>query len=582
MTAVPRGTDEVERLKAVRRYNILATLFEAEAAFDRITTLAARLFDVPIALVSLVDEFRAWFKSCHGFDSYEIGWDDTICSFAVLTDDVLVVPDTKNDPRFACQPFALNEPDIRFYASAPLITLDGFNIGNFCLVDSKPHQDLTAGQRATLADLAAMVVDELEFRLLARKLAQMDSALLAVTRGVSTATGEEFFSTLVQHLTQALNVDYAFIGELVEKESPRIKNLARCDRGKILDNIEYSAMGTPSQQVIEHKQVCYYSEDIQTHFPLALPLAQIGADSFMTTPLLDSTGGVLGLLGVINRKPLKNIQLAESVLTIFATRAVAELERKQAQAECAQILLSEQAARAAAEAANANKNEFISTLSHELRTPLNAMLGWSRLLLEKKRDEATTTRALETIERNARMQSRLIEDLLDVTRIEQGKIRLKCYPIALTPVIAAAINAVQPAADAKKIRLEPMLAPCPGMVCADPDRLQQVVCNLLSNSIKFTPIGGRVEIRLAPSQSNAQFQVIDTGKGIEPELLPYIFDRFRQAEGTSNKTQTGLGLGLAIVSHLVKLHGGTIWAESPGEGQGATFTVRLPLMNVPR
>jgi signal transduction histidine kinase len=149
-------------------------------------------------------------------------------------------------------------------------------------------------------------------------------------------------------------------------------------------------------------------------------------------------------------------------------------------------------------------------------------------------------------------------------------------------VIAVAINAVQPAADAKKIRLEVMLVPCPGIISADPDRLQQVVCNLLSNSIKFTPIGGRVEIRVACSESSAQFQVIDTGIGIKPELLPYIFDRFWQAESTSNKTQTGLGLGLAIASDLVKLHGGTICAESSGEGQGATLTVTLPLMNVPR
>ena len=176
LTPHPIPPNEVERLNALRRYNILDT--PPEETFDRITALAARLFDVPIALVSLVDEFRAWFKSCYGFDTYELPRDATICSFAVLCDDVLVVPDTRDDPRFACKSFAVSEPGIRFYAGAPLITHDGFNLGTLCLVDSKPHPQLSKEQQANLVDLAAMVVDELELRLAVNEVAQMDTALL--------------------------------------------------------------------------------------------------------------------------------------------------------------------------------------------------------------------------------------------------------------------------------------------------------------------------------------------------------------------------------------------------------------------
>ncbi|MCC5653308.1 PAS domain-containing protein [Nostoc sp. XA013] len=256
-------------------------------------------------------------------------------------------------------------------------------------------------------------------------------------------------------------------------------------------------------------------------------------------------------------------------------------ELKIAEAEREQLLNSEQAARKEAEAANHTKDEFISILSHELRTPLNAMLGWSRLLLNNQQDQVTLIRGLETIERNAKMQSQLIEDLLDITRIAEGKIRLELSPIELAPVIEAAINALQLVADAKQIRLSSMIASCPGTVNADPNRLQQVIWNLLSNAIKFTPSGGEVEVRLACSHERAEIKIIDTGKGIEAEFLPYIFDGFRQAEETSNKTQTGLGLGLAIVYHLVELHGGTITAASLGAGQGSTFVLTLPLIAVP-
>ncbi|HEY9812998.1 MAG TPA: response regulator, partial [Candidatus Sericytochromatia bacterium] len=227
--------------------------------------------------------------------------------------------------------------------------------------------------------------------------------------------------------------------------------------------------------------------------------------------------------------------------------------------------------------ANRIKDEFLATLSHELRTPLNSMLGWARLLRTRTFDQVTTTRALETIERNANVQSQLIEDILDVSRIITGKHRLNIRPVELVTVIEGAMNAVRPAAEAKEIELQTVLASSNNLILGDSDRLQQILWNLLSNAIKFTPNHGRVEVRLEHINSEVEIQVSDTGRGINPNFLPYVFDRFRQADGTSTRSHAGLGLGLAIVRHLVELHGGTVHATSLGEGLGATFTVKLPI-----
>ncbi len=227
--------------------------------------------------------------------------------------------------------------------------------------------------------------------------------------------------------------------------------------------------------------------------------------------------------------------------------------------------------------ANRAKDEFLATLSHELRTPLNAILGWVRLLRSGTLDPTGARRGPEIIERNTRVLAQLIEDLLDVSRIITGKLRLDIVSVDLVSVVVAAMEAVQAAADAKAIRLEASLDPCLGPVPADPDRLQQVVWNLLTNAIKFTPSGGRVDVGLERADSVARITVSDTGKGIPRELLPFVFDRFRQEETSIGRRHGGLGLGLAIVRHIVELHGGVVRAESPGEGRGASFTVDLPL-----
>jgi len=816
----PIPANEVDRLNALHRYRILDT--PPEVAFDRITALAARLFKMPIALISLVDESRAWFKSCVGFGASEVPRNATLCSFAVLSDVPLIIPDARLDDRFACNSFVQSEPGVRFYAGAPLLSHDGFNLGTLCLLDSQPREPLTPEQEATLVDLAAMVVDELELRLAAHKITQMDTALLEITQGVSKVTGEAFFEALVQHFAKVLEIDYVYIGLIKGDEPKLMSTIATCAHGQIVDNLEYLLRDTPCWEVIEQGKICCYPRNMQAHFPNAPLLKPLSIEGYIAIPLFDSDRFPLGLLGVMDSEPLENVQLAETLLTIFAQRIATELERqqteqtrdrflavgsdvqviikadgdfqwvspaserllgwtpeemiarpwtdfvhsddlnrsaseadslfsgnetlafenryrhkdgsyrwlrwraqlhpeeqvlygtavditaakhleaertqaeeryrtlfesidegfciievlfdqnnvavdyrfvevnpafeqqsgleqaigktirqiipnleeywfeiygnvaltgesvrvenrmeglnrwldvyafrieqpenrkvailfkditerKQIEADREQLLVSEQAAREAADRANRIKDEFLAVLSHELRSPLNPILGWAKILQSRTLDPAKTKQALATIERNAKLQSELIEDLLDVSRILQGKLRLTVSPVDLSMIVQAAIETVRLAAEAKSIQIKATFNAEVGQALGDATRLQQVIWNLLSNAVKFTPAGGHVEVRLEQAEDHGQIIVSDSGKGIEPDFLPYVFDYFRQEDGATTRKFGGLGLGLAIVRHLVELHGGIVLVDSKGEGLGATFTVKLPLMPI--
>jgi len=303
---------------------------------------------------------------------------------------------------------------------------------------------------------------------------------------------------------------------------------------------------------------------------LAQAYAKVGCKAWISVPLLIEGQAVGGLSLSFSTVP----RLSESdraFVLALAQQSAQSIDR-------ARLYESESQARTQAEAANRIKDEFLAVLSHELRTPLNPILGWARLLRRGNLDSSKTAVALETIERNTQLQVQLIEDLLDISRILQGKLSLNSTPINLKTTLKAAIETVSLAAEAKNIQIQTQLEPNVGDVLGDATRLQQVVWNLLTNAIKFTPTGGRVEVELKRIDSYAQIQVRDTGKGIKPEFIPYVFDTFRQADSSITRTFGGLGLGLAIVRHVVELHGGTVKAESFGEGQGATFTVTLPLL----
>ncbi|HEY9763290.1 MAG TPA: ATP-binding protein [Trichocoleus sp.] len=280
-------------------------------------------------------------------------------------------------------------------------------------------------------------------------------------------------------------------------------------------------------------------------------------------------------IGSYTGTPVYNSE-RQIILAVVTMRDVTA--QRQAQIDLARSLQAEQTAREHAETANRLKDEFLAVLSHELRSPLNPILGWTKLLRSRPFDPQTTDRALETIERNAQLQAQLIEDLLDVSRILQGKIALNLTDVNLASVIEAALETVRLTADAKSVALQTQIHDGVGQVKGDAARLQQIVWNLVSNAVKFTPQGGVIDVRLQRSGAYAQIQVKDTGKGIKPEFLPHLFEYFRQEDSTTTRKFGGLGLGLAIVRHITEIHGGTVWAESPGEGLGSTFTVELPLL----
>ncbi|MFC5512763.1 ATP-binding protein [Massilia jejuensis] len=310
--------------------------------------------------------------------------------------------------------------------------------------------------------------------------------------------------------------------------------------------------------------------------------------SYLAVPVTAGSGEVLGTMFFGHPEPGIFTERTERIVRGIAAQAAVALDNtrlyeaaQQAAEERKVLLESEREARAEAERSSQMKDEFLATLSHELRTPLSAILGWAQVLRRGGKDEADLQRGLQTIERNARAQAQLIEDLLDMSRITSGKVLLDMQSLNPQGFLDAAIETVRPAADAKNIRIEKRFALNPGMIAGDPARLQQVVWNLLSNAIKFTPRDGLVTVELSPGEGSVVVTVRDTGAGIRPEFITHVFERFRQADASMTRRHGGLGLGLAIVKHLIEQHGGTVRAESAGEGQGASFAFELPLAKAP-
>jgi signal transduction histidine kinase/DNA-binding response OmpR family regulator len=397
---------------------------------------------------------------------------------------------------------------------------------------------------------------------------------------------------------QIVEAQEAAVG-LINSDGKTLRYFFRCD---INDNSGPASSGVPkvAEPALKHL--------VATRRPLRLNdsdelLRTNGktsdlVHSFLGAPIL-SAAGVYGWVYLLNKLNADDFTEADerlaatlatqvaiayenAMLYSDAQRHAGELqleitERKNAEEERARLLVREQAARAEAEQANRTKDEFLAVLSHELRTPLSAILGWSHLVRTGKLDETQMSRAFETIERNARSQSQLIDDLLDVSRIITGKLQIEPRPVDLCTVIEAAIDAVRPAFETKGVRFETALDPAACSVPGDANRLQQIFWNLFTNAIKFTPAEGKVNVKVERVGLGVCVSVSDSGIGITPEFLPYIFDRFRQADGSTTRVHGGLGLGLSIVKHLVQLHNGTVEVASKGKDEGATFTVSLPL-----
>ncbi len=408
-------------------------------------------------------------------------------------------------------------------------------------------------QQRFLAEASAVLVASLDYETTLTALARLIVPRLADWCTVDMLTDDRTIERLaVAHqdpskveLAWELNRHYP--NDLSEMEG--VSKVIRTGRPDLCSNIPAELLALVSRDA-EHLKA----------------LRQLGLKSSMIVPLI-AHNRVLGAITMMSAESDRHFTAADlSFAEDLAGRAALAVDNARLYREAQEV--------------NRLKDEFLATLSHELRTPLTAVLGWTRLLGTGQLDETTHKRALETIERNAQAQVQLIDDILDVSRIIRGKLRLDVRPTELSSVIEAAVDSVRPAAEAKSIRLQVVLDPRAGPVSGDPDRLQQVVWNLLSNAIKFTPKDGRVQVLLTRVNSHLELSVSDTGQGIEKKFLPYVFDRFRQADPSTTRKHGGLGLGLAIVRHLIELHGGTVTAESAGAGQGTTFKVSLPLMSV--
>jgi PAS domain S-box-containing protein len=408
-----------------------------------------------------------------------------------------------------------------------------------------------------------------------RRAAFLAEAATALTASLDYA---ETLARLV-HLAVPTLGDWAFID--VAEEGGAVNRLevahAQPEDSRLAENLRQAVPSMegagPQSEVLRCGQPVLVAEALQASLegPQREAVEAIGARSMMVVPLV-ARERCLAALTVVSAKSGRKYDRNDLELA-------AELARRAALAvDNARLYRASQEARKTAEKANRAKDEFLATLSHELRTPLTPILGWTVMLRSGNLDPPAVLRGLEVIERNVRAQTQLIGDLLDVSRIITGKLRLEVRPIDLPPVIEAGVDAVRPSAEAKEIRLNLDLAPGLPQVLGDPDRLQQVVWNLVSNAVKFTPQHGQIDVVLRKEDSHITLQVRDTGKGISADFLPYVFDRFRQADSTSTRSHGGLGLGLAIVRHLVELHGGTVDAASRGDGEGAVFTVNLPLM----
>ena len=357
-------------------------------------------------------------------------------------------------------------------------------------------------------------------------------------------------------------IEYAW--ELRRRYPPKddapngVPNVLRTGKAEIYTEItdEMMALGAIDQ---EHLRI---SLELKLRSAMVVPLVARGTTSGAITMVHDASSG--------RRYTNDDLLIAEEI----ARRAAIAVDN-------ARLYAAEQRARGAADEANRLKDEFLATVSHELRTPLNAILGWARMLATGAIEgEPKRERALGTIERNAVAMAQLIDDLLDVSRIISGKMRVEVELLDMPSVVEAAIESIEPAAAAKEITIRALLEPVPGAVLGDPNRIQQVVWNLLSNAVRFTPRGGKVEVITRQSASSVELCVSDSGAGIDPAFVPFVFDRFRQADGKVTRSHGGLGLGLAIARHLVELHGGTVHAHSEGPGRGATFTVKLPITAV--
>jgi PAS domain S-box-containing protein len=519
-----------ERLAAVRETGLLDT--PAEPEFDRLTRLAAKLTGAPVTFVSLVSEDRDFYKSCFGFPEPLAAerqlTGTTFCHFALVSKGPLVIENAIDHPVYRDVP-TVHTLGVRAYLGIPLVTRTGEAIGSFCAIDFKPRK-WTPLDIEVMQELAESTLREIELRSALRALdneqRRLNVLLQHIPVGVTFA--EPPSGRIIMRNRKANELIGDSAGRALSRESYELWS-----EGRVVPPYDWPLMRAIRGEEVRDGEFQLVRKDGRATW------VRIDA-----APVLDEEGQVMG--GISAFRDIDN------------QRALAM--------ENARLY-------EAAQQANRAKDDFFATVSHELRTPMTSIIGWARLLRMEQRESADAIEAVDAIASSAQLQAQLIDDLLDVSRIATGKLSLRLERISLNEAVKASVTAALPAAESKGVRLRIDLGPDVSLD-ADRQRLRQIVGNILSNSIKFTPAGGLVSIATRPTDAFATITVQDTGRGIDPTLLPYIFDRLRQERSAE---QGGLGLGLAIVKHLAEAHGGDIRAESDGRGKGATFEVRLPL-----
>jgi signal transduction histidine kinase len=526
---VRRAVTSRERLDAVRATGLLESPTEEE--FDRLTRLAARLTGAPVTFISLVGEDRDVYKSCFGFPeplaSERQMTGTTFCHYALVSKGPLVIENTAAHPIYRTVP-TVQSLGVAAYLGVPLVNSTGNAIGSFCAIDFKPRA-WTPLDVEVMQELAASTLREIELR---TTLASLDAE-------------QRRLDVLLQHIPVGVVFAEAPSGRIVMRNRQAVELLGERE----LDSPDWTIARPDGTSMTRDEWPI--SRALRGEVVRNEELLRKGPDGYQVWlrvhagPVLDVNGTIIG--GVV---AFHNID-KERLMAVQNERLYAEAQQ-----------------------ANRAKDDFFAAVTHELRTPMTAIIGWARLLKSHSLDESELTEAVDAITDSARLQAQLVDDLLDISRISTGKLSLKREPLSIKPLLEQTIGSSQPVAESKGLRLR-VKAEDDGVIEADPGRMRQIIGNLLSNAMKFTPRGGLIEVSSRTVESSVTITVRDTGRGIEPSLLPHIFERFRQA---TNAEAGGLGLGLTIVKHLVEIHGGEIHAESEGAGKGAVFIVRLPLM----
>jgi PAS domain S-box-containing protein len=574
------------------------------------TSLLEEIVDAAIAItaadmgnVQLLDQGTGTLKivASRGFEAPFLEFftavhrGDASCGAAMQSAERVVVEDVTTSPVFAGTPAldAVLAAGVRAVQSTPLLCRSGRLVGILSThyrVSRRPADrdlrvlDLLARQAA---DWIERTQHE-EERKRAQKALEEDLADSRLLADISTRLipEGEIDALLHEIIRAAIAVTDAAMGtiQLLDIGEGELRLLAwQGFEEPYVHLFHHVKLGTPSPSVsaleTARREVVPDTANSPLHVGTRLgeETEAAGVRALQSTPLISRSGRPLGVISTYWRQPHESTDRALRLLDLLARQAADLIERSQVEAERQALLESERRARAESERAARLKDDFLATLSHELRSPLNAILGWAQLIKVGSGDPRKVLRGVEVIDRNARAQAQLIGDLLDLSRIVNGKMRLNVHRVDLPVVLDAAIEAVRPAAAARRIRIDSVIEPIAQPLHGDATRLQQVLWNLLSNAVKFTPEGGRVQVVLARVNSRVEILVSDTGKGIRPDFLPHVFERFRQADASAAREHGGLGIGLALVKQLTELHGGEVAAASDGEGKGSTFTVRLPL-----